>query len=225
MIVKEFTIEDLTMKYNVGINQIAFNFNDVLKSNRLKNEQDGLSYLFNLIDTIQTKFKGSTVQFIKTKYVLNLEHLFLACYFVQKAFNRKINISNTKNIELFLYLSAKRQIKSGIDAFGITEEDLKSSILTYCIISSLNDVNQINKEIMHHVIGSEIEVNLEQFDAEKCEEIKNFFEITDHQIDIILKSHGITKDQEKKKPANQVIAMQDLICEKMSLLSLEKTKF
>ena len=160
MIVKEFTIEDLNMKYHVGINQIKFDHLDILKSNNLKNEEDSLTFLFNLIDTVQSKFKDSVVQFFKTKYILNPEHVFFACYFVQKAFYHNINISNTKNIELFLYLSAKRQIKKGIDAFGISTEDLKSSILTYCIISPDNNLNQINKEIFQRLNANEIEFNL-----------------------------------------------------------------
>lgn len=224
MIVKEFTIDDLSMKYNVGINQIKFDFLGVLKSNSLKNEEDGLNFLFNLIDTIQSKFKDSVIQFFKTKYLLNPEHVFLACYFVQKAFYRNINISNTKNIELFLYLSAKRQIKNGIDAFGISIEDLKSSILTYCIISPVNNLNQINKEIFQHLNASEIELNLELSDTEKCDAIKGFFKLSNNQINTVLKSYGKAGDQENKVLNSQVLAMQDLICEKMSILSLEKTK-
>ena len=224
MIVKEFTIDNLSMKYHVGINQIKFNFLDIIDSNKLINEEDGLNFLFNLIDTIQSKFKDSVVQFFKTKYMLNPEHVFVACYFVQKAFYHNINISNTKNIELFLYLSAKRQIKNGIDAFGISTEDLKSSILTYCIISPDNNLNQINKEIIQRLNASEIETNLELIDNEKCNAIKGFFELSNNQINTVLKSYGKAGDQETKVLNNQVLAIQDLICEKMSILSLEKTK-
>ena len=224
MIVKEFTIDNLSMKYHVGINQIKFNFLDIVDSNKLINEEDGLNFLFNLIDTIQSKFKDSVVQFFKTKYMLNPEHVFVACYFVQKAFYHNINISNTKNIELFLYLSAKRQIKNGIDAFGISTEDLKSSILTYCIISPDNNLNQINKEIIQRLNASEIETNLELIDNEKCNAIKGFFELSNNQINTVLKSYGKAGDQETKVLNNQVLAIQDLICEKMSIISLEKTK-
>ena len=223
MIVKEFTIDDLSMKYHVGINQIKFDYLDILKSNNLKNEEDVLTFLFNLIDTIQSKFKDCVVQFFKTKYILNPEHVFLACYFVQKAFYRNINILNKKNLELFLYLSAKRQIKNGIDAFGVSIEDLKNSILTYCIISPDNNLNQINKELIQHLNASEIDFNLEINDIKKCDIIKDFFELSNNQINTILKSYDKAGAQENKALSRQVLAMQDLICEKMSILSLEKT--
>ena len=222
MIVKEFTIDDLSMKYHVGINQIKFDYLDILKSNNLKNEEDVLTFLFNLIDTIQSKFKDCVVQFFKTKYILNPEHVFLACYFVQKAFYRNINISNKKNIELFLYLSAKRQIKNGIDAFGVSIEDLKSSILTYCIISPDNNLNQINKELFQHLNANEIDFNLEINDIKKCDTIKDFFELSNNQIKTVLKSYNKAGGQENIRLSNQVLAMQDLICEKMSILGLEK---
>jgi tRNA threonylcarbamoyladenosine modification (KEOPS) complex Cgi121 subunit len=169
-------------------------------------------------------FKDSVVQFFKTRYILNPEHVFLACYFVQKAFYNRINISKTKNIELFLYLSAKRQIKNGLDAFGIRIEDLKMSTLTYCIISPVNNLNQINKEIFQHLSASEIEFNLELKNIEKYDTIRGFFDLSNNQINTVLKSYGIVGHQEKKELQNLVLALQDLICEKMSILSLEKTK-
>ena len=224
MIVKEFAIDDLNMEYLVGINQINFDFSGVLKTNNLKSEEDGLNFLFKLIDTIQSKFKDSVVQFFRTRYLLNPEHVFLACYFVQKAFYNCINISNTKNIELFLYLSAKRQIKNSLDAFGISIEDLWGSTLTYCIISPENNLNQINKEIFQHLNATEIEFNLELKNIEKYDTLRGFFDLSNNQINTVLKSYGIAGHQVKEALDNQVIALQDLICEKMSILSLEKTK-
>ena len=224
MIVKEFTIEDASMKYYVGVNQINFDFLDIIKSNDLKDEEAGLTFVFNLIDTIQSEFKGSMVQFFKTNYLLSSEHVFLACYFVQKAFYNKLNISNSKNIELFLYLSAKRQIKNGIDAYGISIDELKRSILTYCIMTPIDDVKKINQKIYNYLNAEEIELNLESIDIKKWEQIKEYFEISDNQVNAILKSLGNIGAQERNDLTIKTLALQDLICEKMALLSLEKTK-
>ncbi len=224
MITKEFTIKDLNMNYHVGINQINFNLTEFLDSNDLKNEDAALDYIFSLIEIIQSKFKDSVVQFFKTNYILGTKHVFLACYFSQKAFYNKQNISNSKNIELLLYLSAKRQIKSGIDAYGITIDDLKSSNLTYCIISPKNNLTAINKEIYNHLNAGKLELNLTSIDIKKWEQIREFFEITTDQINVILKSIGKSEVQERNDLTLKILALQDLICEKMALLSLEKTK-
>jgi tRNA threonylcarbamoyladenosine modification (KEOPS) complex Cgi121 subunit len=224
LITKEFMIEDLNLNYHVGINQINFNFTDFLDSNELKTEGDALEYLFSLIEIIQSKFKDSIIQFFKTNYLLGTKHLFLACYFTQKAFYHQYNISNSKNIELLLYLSAKRQIKSGIDAYGINLGDLKSSNLLYCIISPNDNLKTINKEICKILNAGNVELSIDSIDLNKWEQVKEFFEISDDQINVILKSTGKTEFQERNDLNLKILALQDLICEKMAFLSLEKTK-
>ena len=224
LITKEFMIEDLNLNYHVGINQINFDFTDFLDSNELKTEEDALEYFFSLIEIIQSKFKDSVIQFIKTNYVLGTKHLFLACYFTQKAFYHQYNISNSKNIELLLYLSAKRQIKSGIDAYGINFDDLKSSNLLYCIISPNDNLTAINKEICKYLNAGKVEISIDSIDLKKWEQVKEFFEISNGQINVILKSTGKTEFQERNDLPLKILALQDLICEKMALLSIEKTK-
>jgi tRNA threonylcarbamoyladenosine modification (KEOPS) complex Cgi121 subunit len=224
MITNEFTINELNMIYHVGINQINFNLKNFLDSNDLKTEDSALDYIFSLIEIIQGKFKDSVVQFFKNNYVLGKKHVFLACYFTQKAFYQKYNISNSKNIELLLYLSAKRQIKSGIDTYGISVDDLKSSKLTYCIMSPNDNLTAINKEICKLLNAGKIELDIDSIDTKKWELIKEFFEISNDQINIILKSIGKTEVREPNDLTLKILALLDLICEKMALLSIEKTK-
>jgi len=224
LITKEFMIEDLNLNYHVGINQINFNFTDFLDSKELKTEEDALEYLFSLIEIVQSKFKDSVIQFFKTNYILGTKHVFLACYFMQKAFYHKYNISNSKNIELMLYLSAKRQIKSAIDAYGINGDDLKSSNLLYCIISPNDNLTAINKEIYKDLNAGNVELSIDSIDLNKWEQVKEFFEISNDQINVILKSTGKTEFQERNELTLKILVLQDLICEKMAFLSLEKTK-
>ena len=68
-------------------------------------------------------------------------------------------------------------------------------------------------------------MNHRSFD--KFDRIKTFFEITDNQIITVLKSYGITnknKDPMSYKLEDLYLTLNDLICEKMTLLSLEKIK-
>ncbi len=223
MITKEFSIKDLNLKYYVGINQIKFNFNHFLEFNAQNNEIKALDLVFQKIGKIQRNFKDSVVQFFNDNYVVSQEHVFTACYFVQKAFYRKINISNGKNIEFLLYLSALRQIKNSIDAFGISIKDLKTNILSYCVITPINNLDEINEEIIRVFNANEIETMINEKSLEKYDRIKNFFNISRNQIKSIINSYGIkTKEKDSGGLETLFLAMHDLICEKMALLSLEK---
>ncbi|MFW9898372.1 MAG: KEOPS complex subunit Cgi121 [Candidatus Thorarchaeota archaeon] len=214
MIVKDFYISDLDLMYSIGINQI----HSELKIS--------LDFLFNLIEKIQTD-TNSMVQFFSDKYILNQQHLFTACYYVQKAFFNKVNISKRKNIEFLLYLASKRQIKNAIDAFGINNLDLESGKISYIIVSNENNLNKINDEILQNLKANEIEITLNNKNADKFNQIKSYFEISNNQINAVLNSYGV-KNFSNKLVANNLdnlfLALNDLICEKMALLSLEKIR-
>ncbi|MFX0187510.1 MAG: KEOPS complex subunit Cgi121 [Candidatus Hodarchaeota archaeon] len=212
MIVKDFYISDLDLMYFIGINQI----HSELKIS--------LDFLFNLIEKIQ-KDTNTMVQFFSDKYILNQEHLFTACYYVQKAFFNKVNISKRKNIEFLLYLASKRQIKNAIEAFGINDSDLESGMISYIIVSNENNLNKINDEILQNLKANEIEITLNNKNAEKFNQIKSYFEISNNQINAVLNSYGVKNFSNKLIPNNLdnlFLALNDLICEKMALLSLEK---
>lgn len=214
MIVKDFYISDLDLMYSIGINQI----HSELKIS--------LDFLFNLIEKIQND-TNSMVQFFSDKYILNQEHLFTACYYVQKAFFNKVNISKRKNIEFLLYLASKRQIKNAIEAFGINNLGLESGEMSYIIVSNENNLNKINDEILQNLKANEIEMTLNNKNAEKFNQIKSYFEISNNQINAVLNSYGV-KNFSNKLIANNLdnlfLALNDLICEKMAILSLEKIR-
>jgi len=213
MIKKNFYINDLNLKYLVGINQIHIRL------------EISLDFLFNLIEKIQNDYKGSLVQFFTDKYVLNQDHIFMACYYVQKAFINKINISNKKNIEFLLYLATKRQIKNAIEAFGIKNSDLKSGNINYSIVSNENNLNKINEEILQTLEATEIEITLNEQSIKKFNQIKSYFEISNNQINAVLNSYGVNEVSNELISNNLdslFLALNDLICEKMALLSLEK---
>lgn len=227
MIVKKVFIKDSKLQYFIGINTIIFNLNELLKNHALKNEIEALNFLFNLIERMQGKYNNILVQFFKDKYILNQEHVLIACYHAQKAFLDNLNISKKKNIELFLYLAANRQIKKSIEAFGIIPTDLIKEKLTYLVISHENNLNNINNEILKQINAKEIKTTLNTRSIEKYRKIKNFFEISDNQIEIVLNSLEMVNYNGEKTVDNLealFMALLDLICEKMTLLSLEKLK-
>lgn len=210
MIVKKFYISDLDLKYLVGINQV-------------RNFDITLDFILNLTEKIQNDHKNSTLQFFSDRYILNQDHIFTACYYTQKAFTDKTNISKRKNIELLLYLATNRQIKNALEAFGI---NLKSDkIISYVIISNENNLNKINEEILQSLGANEIELTINDQSVKKFNQIKSYFEISDNQINSVLNSYGvkeINNDLITNNLNNLFLAIYDLICEKMAFLSLER---
>lgn len=224
MIAKRFYIDDLEVNYSVGINQISINLDKIIDSYNLNKEDKIIDFLLNLSEKIQNTYKDTIIQFFADSYVLNQDHILTASYYVQKAFYNKENISKNKNIEFLLYLATQRQIKKAIEFFGI---DLVSKKLNYCIISTENNLNEINKKIIQKLAATEVEITLNNKTVEKFNRIKNFYEISDNQIKSVLKSYGfepINRDPKAHNLEHMFIALYDLICEKMSLLSLEKIK-
>ena len=226
MIVKNFYISDLDLKYFVGINQINIDIKKILELNKLKSENEALDFIFNLVEKVQIDY-DSMVQFYSDSYILNQDHISTACFYVQKAFFNNVNISKKKNIEFLLYLATKRQIKNAIEAFGIKISDLKYGNLNYCIISNKNNLKRINEEILYNLKANEKEITLNSKNVKKFKKIKNFFEISDNQINAVLNSYEV-KEFNGNDIANNLInlflALYDLICEKMALLSLENIK-
>jgi len=224
LIVREFNIDELNLKYFVGINQIKMDLDKFLDFSETENKENTLNQFFNLIEEIQNKNENSVIQFFKDKYILNQDHIFTACYYLQKAFLQKFNISNKKNIELLLYLTTNRQINKSIEAFGIDYSDLIKNNLTFCIISPLDNLNSINNEVLRMLSAEEIELTINNQSRLKLNSIKEFFKISENQILPILRSYGIKIKKSKFSLNSMFSALYDLICEKMALLSLEKIK-
>jgi tRNA threonylcarbamoyladenosine modification (KEOPS) complex Cgi121 subunit len=227
MIVKDFYIKAMDLRYFVGINQIKLDINQFLKANSITNEQEALNRVFDIIDELQNKDKESTIQFVKNKYVLNQDQIFMACYYMQKAFLHKTHISNKKNIELLLYLSASRQISKGFDTFGIEYSDLKEGNIIICIISPEDNIDEINKEILQIFHAREIDLTIDNLTVKKINTIIDNYEISDLQIKSVLNSYG-NKNYNIKDYINNLepfsLALFDLLCEKMALLNIEKIK-
>jgi tRNA threonylcarbamoyladenosine modification (KEOPS) complex Cgi121 subunit len=207
MIVKSITGHN-GLKIYVNINQVEINLNLDFQE------------ILSIIGKIQEDFSNILLQFFNQKYILNSEHIINACYFVEKAFLSKSNISNKKLIELFLYLSTKRQIKQGLADFGLTVDNIKNRRVSYCIVSSEQNFDKINEIIKTRLNTVNLEVNLDKKSLEKYNSILNYFSISQNQINSVLRSYN--QNPEEISDTYKIKALNDLICEKMALLSLEK---
>jgi len=227
LIIKNFYIEEMELNYFVGLNQITFDSNHILETHEIKDKGDLIQILFGLTENIQKDNSELVIQFIKDNYVLNQDHIFTACYYLQKAFHDKTNISNSKNIELLLYLSTKRQITKGIKSFGIDMKDLDKGTLTTCFISPTNNIEQVNNELLQILKAKEVKLTINDLTLEKINRINQYFDLNNMQINSILNSYG-TKQKDILENFNHLnnlaLAAFDLICEKMALLNVETTQ-
>jgi tRNA threonylcarbamoyladenosine modification (KEOPS) complex Cgi121 subunit len=218
MIVRDFSIKDLQLRYYVGINQIILDVNYLLKNNNLTGEKEVLDYIFKHIQDLQDINEDSIIQLISDKYVLSPDHIFIACYYVQKSFSQNTYISNKKNIELLLYLSTYRQINKAIEAFGVDLQDLREGNVLLCIISPVDNIEEINDKILQVFKAKETEISVSNISRKKIQNIIKKYEILDSQID------SVVKTSEESDTNLEVLssAVMDLIYEKMALLKLEK---
>ncbi|MHA2278736.1 MAG: KEOPS complex subunit Cgi121 [Candidatus Kariarchaeaceae archaeon] len=217
----------MELNYFVGLNQISIDLNRIFDKYGITDKGDLTKILFDLTENIQKKNKGLVIQFIKDSCVLNQDHIFTACYYLQKAFLHRTNISNSKNIELLLYLSTNRQISKGIKSFGIDINDLNQGALTACFISPSNNIEQVNKELLQSLGANEVKLTINDISIEKINRINHYYDLNNKQINAILNSYGIDQKntlEQKNNLQDLSLAIFDLICEKMALLNVERTK-
>lgn len=202
--------------YHIGINQIE-----------IDPEEIQIKELIELIEVIQSQYEDTILQFFNDKYILNPDHVLHACYFVQKAFYTKSNISNKKNLELLLYLATNRQIKLSLECFGVNSYNLHNRRISFCIISQKDNIQQVNIEINNYLHSKDIGLNLGNLSIDKFKIVKKYFEFSDNQVLTVLKAYGYNYNELDINSLNLESlyeAMTDLICEKMALLSLEKRR-
>ena len=223
MIVKKFNFREINLKYFVGINQIKFKSDQFVHNWDNYKKTTLLNQFFKSINESQAHYVNTPIQFMKDTYILNQDHIFTACYHVQRAFNKKLNISKKKEIELLLYMATNRQISKSIQTFGIDSSDLSKGKLTYCIISQSNNLMAINDEILEVLKAKEENSTINTISIEKFNLIKEFYEISEQQIRCILESYGIGSNEDNFKLYLKFSALYDLICERMVLLSVENT--
>ena len=217
-VMKIYSITNLigVSNYYIGINQIEIDPKEVQ-----------INKLVELIEVIQNHYKDTLLQFFNDQYILNSEHILRACYFVQKAFSTKTNISNKKNLELLLYLAAKRQIKLSLECFGVNDNNLQDKRISFCIISQKDNIQQVNIEINSYLQSQDVSLNLENLSIDKFNIVRKYFEFSENQILTVLKAYEYKSDIldiNSIKLERLYEVLNDLICEKMTLLSLEKRK-
>jgi len=212
MIQTNLTLEE-KKQYSILINRIEYN------TEKMSQEE-----LFEILKKIQKKYPKSIIQLFSTRYLINKKHLIYAIYFSLKAYLRKTLISHRPSIELLIYLSANRQIREGINTFGMNEQELKKGIINYCIATDEPKSSEINGEFLQHFEYKEKPLQLKITSTDKFNQIKTLYSVKDIQLTTKLNSLGIQRNLHPNSEEEIDIlssALCDIVVEKMVLLSLE----
>ena len=203
------------LKIYIGITEVSLNIENI-SSNKL----------LSLSNYIDINYDNALLQFFNSKYILNSEHIYSACYFTYNAFLSHNNISKSKEIELLLFLSVNRQIKIAIRDFGLPDDTKKDINFILCLSSFQNNLDIIYTDLQDRINFQELSFKLDDYSIERFNRIKNYFDISDNQIKVLLKSANLKINNNKinEVPLDYLYsALTDIIREKMVLLSIEKT--
>ena len=203
------------LKIYIGITEVSINIENI-SSNKL----------LSLSNYIDINYDNALLQFFNSKYILNSEHIYSACYFTYNAFLSHNNISKSKEIELLLFLSVNRQIKIAIRDFGLPDDTKKDINFILCLSSFQNNLDIIYTDLQDRINFQELSFKLDDYSIERFNRIKNYFDISDNQIKVLLKSANLKINNNKinEVPLDYLYsALTDIIREKMVLLSIEKT--
>jgi hypothetical protein len=91
-----------------------------------------------------------------------------------------------------------------------------------------DDIEIILSDILNKINLKEINLKFSNNSYAKYENIKAYFGINENQIKAVLKSYRMSVNDilsDRNKIKYLYLALEDLICEKMALLSLEKVSY
>jgi len=160
------------------------------------------------LEAVRRAGKGVCVQFFDARLIAGWEHLFFAALDALKAFENRVNVSNSLAIETLLFASAERQIKRAVELLGVKPET--SAVAVLVMAETPQEVTEILKTVSGLVPGEQDDSVLE-LTNEKIEAIKVFFKISDLELKAKLEEEGLEKR-----------ALTDLVIEHMALLVTQK---
>ena len=145
------------------------------------------------------------VQFFDAQLIASSDHLYFAILNSLQAFHYKNNISKSLAMETMLYASSQRQIKKAIELIGVKEETKNIAVI---FIGQDPTILETALESFARFAGVETDEKVLEMSKAKEESIKKIFQISEEEIDAILKDN----DYEK--------AVVNLVIERVALLSV-----
>jgi len=159
------------------------------------------------LERVRREVGEAHVQFFDAKLIASQQHLYFAALNALKAFEKKLNISNSLAIEVLLYASAQRQIKKAVDMLGIKTHSSQVAVL---VIADAKRGADIALEAVSGLISGERDDYVLELTDEKFEGVKKLFGVSDLEIEAKLRKEGLERE-----------ALVDLVIEHVALLTTQ----
>ena len=160
------------------------------------------------LDAVRQKIGAACVQFFNARFIATKEHLFFAALNALRAFESKMNISNSLAMETLLFASAQRQITKATAKLGIKAESQRVAVL---IIAETQRTTTKTLEILSKIVSGERDDSVLELDKEKFEAIRGLFGISDFELNAKLEKTGLENE-----------ALVDLVIEHVALLATQR---
>lgn len=148
---------------------------------------------------------GIDLQLLNLEAVAGGEHVYFAILNALHAFKLKKNISENLGMELLLYASAQRQIKTAIERVGVKEG---RPIVLVAIGPNDRSVESFVLQASRFFEGEIEDSKLEEWNEEKIKRLKEIFEISEEEMGAL-------------RSDNPFEAVKKSIIERMALLSVK----
>jgi tRNA threonylcarbamoyladenosine modification (KEOPS) complex Cgi121 subunit len=162
----------------------------------------------SLLSLIRERTIDGEAQFFDAELIAGWEHLYFAVLNALKAFENKVNISNSLAVEILLYASAQRQIKNAIESIGIKTGSLDVAVVV--LAETELKANEILENVSQLILGKRDDTVL-ALTEKKSDSIKKLFNISETELNAKLEK----KHMEKK-------ALTDLVIEHVALLAIQR---
>jgi KEOPS complex subunit Cgi121 len=161
----------------------------------------------SFLECVRGEVKEAYIQFFDAKLIAGQQHLHFAALNALKAFEKKLNISNSPAIEVLLYASAQRQIRKAVDMLGIKPHSSQVAVL---VIAETKRGADIALEAVSKLISGERDDRVLELTDEKFEGVKTLFGVSDLEVEAKLGKEGFERE-----------ALVDLVIEHVALLATQ----
>ncbi len=150
-----------------------------------------------------------TIQVCNSSYIANWEHIFFSALYAMLAFSQKRNISNQLSLEILLYLSAQRQIRVALEAFGLRS----GSNVIIILGNNEQTLEEALNESETTLPAAKLEDMVNISDKDKFRTVKAYFKIGEAELDAI-------KDSDTQQSLEEAVIK--ALLNRIALVTLEK---
>jgi len=162
----------------------------------------------NFFGSLRKEIGDAEIQFFDAKLIASREHLYFAALNALKAFQNRLNISNSLAVETLLYASAQRQITRAVELLGIKPSSTEVAVL---VIAKTEQKAKTTLEIVSKRMQGERDDSVLELSKEKMRGIEKLFGISDIELKAKLTREGLEKE-----------ALIDLVIEHVALLATQR---